>query len=67
VSAAVNAVFGTAQGISLLLGGLVAIALSPREIYAVGGLLGLAATAIVAVASASRTSSPAAPVDAPAG
>jgi MFS family permease len=67
VSAAANAIFGTAQGVSLLLGGLVAIALSPREIYAVGGLLGLAATAIVAVTSASRTSSPAAPVDAPAG
>src|SRR5262245_51948567 len=34
VSAAANAVFGGTQGGSLLLGGVVAIALSPREIYA---------------------------------
>jgi MFS family permease len=67
VSAAANAIFGTAQGVSLLLGGVVAIALSPREIYAIGGLLGLIASGIVAVAANSRTSSPAAPVDAAAG
>jgi len=67
VSAAANAVLGTAQGASLLVGGLVAIVLSPRAIYAVGGLLGLAATGVVAVATASRTSRPPAPVDAPAG
>jgi MFS family permease len=56
VSAAANAVFGSAQGASLLLGGLVAIVLSPRTIYAVAGLLGLAAAGVVAVASASRAS-----------
>jgi hypothetical protein len=48
VSAAANAVFGGAQGASLLLGGLVAGVLSPRAIYAVAGLLGLAAAGIVA-------------------
>ena len=67
VSAAANAVFGSAQGASLLLGGVVAIVLSPRAIYAVAGLLGLTAAGIVAVASASRTSRQAAPVDASAG
>jgi MFS family permease len=49
VSAAANAVLGGAQGISLLLGGAVAVVLSPRAIYAVGGLLGLAAALILAV------------------
>jgi MFS family permease len=49
VSAAANAMFGGAQGTSLLLGGLVATVLSPREIYAVGGLLGLAATGLLVV------------------
>jgi MFS family permease len=48
VSAAANAVFGGAQGASLLLGGAVAVVLSPRTIYAVAGLLGLAAAGIVA-------------------
>jgi MFS family permease len=67
VSAAANAVFGGAQGASLLLGGLVAVVLSPRTIYAVAGLLGLAAAGLVAVTSASGTSSRATPVDAPAG
>jgi MFS family permease len=61
VSAAANAVFGGTQGASLLLGGVVANALSPRAIYAVAGLLGLAAAAVVAVTSASRTSSQVAP------
>jgi MFS family permease len=64
VSAAANAVFGGAQGASLLLGGLVAIVLSPRAIYAVGGLLGLAATGVLAVTSASRISGRTTPVDA---
>jgi MFS family permease len=64
VSATANAVFGGAQGASLLLGGVVAIALSPRAIYAVAGLLGLAAAGTLAVTSASRTSSRAVPVDA---
>jgi MFS family permease len=67
VSAAANALFGTAQGASLLLGGVVAIVLSPRAIYAIGGLLGLTAAGIVAVATASRTSGRATPVDAAAG
>jgi MFS family permease len=55
VSATANAVFGTAQGASLLLGGVVAVVLSPRAIYAGAGLLGVVAAAIVAVNS--RTSS----------
>jgi MFS family permease len=49
VSATANAIFGGAQGASLLLGGLVAVVLSPRAIYAVAGLLGLAAAGVVAV------------------
>jgi MFS family permease len=55
VSATTNAVFGGAQGGSLLLGGVVAIALSPRAIYALAGLLGLGAAGIVGILSASRT------------
>jgi MFS family permease len=51
VSATANAVFGGAQGASLLLGGAVAIVLSPRATYAVAGLLGLAAAGIVAAAT----------------
>ena len=60
VSAAANAVFGAAQGVSLLLGGAVAIVLSPRAIYAVAGLLGLSAAGIVAVTHESPDSEPAA-------
>lgn len=67
VSAAANAVFGSAQGASLLAGGVVAIVLSPREIYAVAGLLGLAAAGLIALTVAPRIASRAAPVDAPAG
>jgi MFS family permease len=67
VSATANAVFGSAQGASLLLGGVVAILLSPREVYVVAGLLGLTAAGIVAVTTASQTSSRATPVDASAG
>jgi hypothetical protein len=55
VSAAANAMFGGTQGVALLLGGAVAVVLSPRAIYAVAGLLGLAAAAAVTVTSASRT------------
>ena len=62
VSAAANAVFGGAQGASLLLGGVVAVALSPRAIYAVAGLLGLAAAGLVAVTHASPDSEPAVPL-----
>jgi MFS family permease len=54
VSATANAIFGGAQGMSLLLGGAVAVALSPRSIYAVAGLLGLAAAAVVAITHASQ-------------
>jgi MFS family permease len=49
VSASINAIVGGAQGVSLLLGGLVAIVLSPREIYGIAGLLGLAAAGLVAL------------------
>jgi MFS family permease len=66
VSAAASAVLGGAQGGSLLLGGLVAVVLSPRAIYAVAGVLGLAAAGLLAVTSASRTSTQATAVDAPA-
>jgi MFS family permease len=48
VSAAANAIFGTAQGTSLLLGGLVALVLSPQAVYAVAGLLGVVAAGVVA-------------------
>ena len=58
VSAAANAIFGGAQGASLLLGGAVAVALSPREVYAVAGLLGLTATGIIAVGHASPDAEP---------
>lgn len=61
---AIGTGLGGAQGASLLLGGAVAAVLSPRAIYALAGLLGLAAAGIVAIASASRTSSRAVPVDA---
>jgi MFS family permease len=57
VSATASAVLGGAQGASLLLGGVVAVALPPRAIYAVAGLLGLAAAGLVAVTSSARTSS----------
>jgi MFS family permease len=67
VSAAANAVFGSAQGASLLVGGVVAIVLSPREVYAVAGLLGLTAAGVVALSRASRTVGRATPVDASAG
>jgi MFS family permease len=67
VSAAAGAVFAGAQGASLLLGGAVAVVLSPRAIYAVAGLLGLTAAGILAATTASRTSSRATPADAPAG
>jgi MFS family permease len=49
ISAAANAVLKSAEGVSLLLGGVVALVLSPRAIYAVAGLLGLAAAGLVAL------------------
>lgn len=54
VSATANAVVGGAQGTSLLFGGAVAAVLSPRAIYAVAGLLGLAAAGIVVFTSSSQ-------------
>lgn len=59
VSATANALFGGAQGASLLLGGVVAVGLSPRAIYALAGVLGLAAAGVVALTSGSRTGEPA--------
>jgi MFS family permease len=64
VSATANAIFGGAQGASLLLGGAVAVALSPRVIYAVAGLLGLATAGILAVTYTSPDSALAAPTEA---
>ena len=58
VSAAANAIFGATQGVSLLLGGAVAVVLSPRAIYAVAGLLGLGAAGVVAVTHESPDSEP---------
>jgi MFS family permease len=57
VSASVNALLGGASGASLLLGGAVAVVLSPREIYAAAGLLGLAASGLMAVRHGTRTRS----------
>jgi len=56
VSATANAVLGGAQGASVLLGGAVAIALSPRAVYATAGVLGLTAAGFLAVHTASRWS-----------
>jgi hypothetical protein len=52
VSATTNAIFGGAQGASLLVGGAVAVTLSPRGIYAIAGLLGLAAAGVLAATHA---------------
>ena len=49
VSAAANAILGGAQGASLLLGGALAVVLSPRELYAAAGLLGLGAAGLLAI------------------
>jgi MFS family permease len=51
VAATVNAVVTAAQGASLLAGGVLAIALAPRAIYALAGLLGLLATGGTAAAT----------------
>jgi MFS family permease len=61
VSAAATAAVGGAQGVSLLAGGAVAAVLSPRAIYAVAGLLGVAVALAIAVffaARAARTGQP---------
>lgn len=54
VSAAASAILGGAQGGSLLVGGLVSTALSPRAIYAIAGLLGLAAAGLLAATTTTR-------------
>jgi MFS family permease len=54
VSAATSALLGGAQGGSLLVGGLVSGVLSPRAIYAVGGLLGLATAGLLAATTTLR-------------
>jgi MFS family permease len=56
VSAAANAAIGGAQGASLLIGGAVAVVLSPRAIYAIAGALGVAAAMTIAVLHAIRMS-----------
>jgi MFS family permease len=58
VSAAAGAIFGAAQGASLLIGGAVVLVLSARELYAVAGLLGLAAAGLVAVTSDGEATTP---------
>jgi MFS family permease len=64
VSATTNGVFGAAQGASLLLGGVVAVVLSPRAIYATAGMLGLAAAVVLAVMTGSRAARQAVSVEA---
>jgi MFS family permease len=54
VSAAANAAIGGAQGVSLLAGGAVAVVLSPREIYAMAGMLGVAVAIAIALFFAAR-------------
>ncbi|MGC2191214.1 MAG: MFS transporter [Candidatus Dormiibacterota bacterium] len=55
VSAAANAAIGGAQGVSLIVGGAVAVALSPRAIYATAGLLGVGVAVALAVLHGART------------
>jgi MFS family permease len=54
MSAAATAAVGGAQGVSLLAGGAVAAVLSPREIYALAGVLGVAVAIALAVFFAAR-------------
>jgi MFS family permease len=54
VSAAANAALGGAQGVSLLAGGAIAAVLSPRAIYAIAGMLGVAITITIAVFGIAR-------------
>jgi MFS family permease len=56
VSAAANAAVGGAQGVSLLVGGAVAVVLSPRTIYATAGLLGVAVAIVTGLHHAARRS-----------
>jgi MFS family permease len=63
VAAAANAAVGGAQGVSLLLGGAVAAALSPRAIYGIGGSLGVAVAIAIGLfhRAAGRSPDPAEP------
>ncbi|MGC1183813.1 MAG: MFS transporter [Candidatus Dormiibacterota bacterium] len=54
VSAAANAAIGGAQGVSLLVGGAVAVALSPRAIYAIAGLFGVGVAVALAALHGGR-------------
>jgi MFS family permease len=54
VSAAASAAIGGAQGVSLLAGGAVAAVLSPREIYAIAGLVGVAVAIAIGAFHAAR-------------
>jgi MFS family permease len=56
VSATANAAIGGTQGVSLLAGGAVATVLSPREIYAIAGTLGVAVAIAIAAFFATRAS-----------
>jgi hypothetical protein len=56
VSAAANAAIGGAQGVSLLAGGAVAAVLSPRAIYAMAGILGVAVAIALAGFQRARSS-----------
>jgi MFS family permease len=56
VSAAAMALLGGGQGVSLLAGGAVAAVLSPRAIYAMAGLLGVASAIAMGVLHAARPS-----------
>jgi MFS family permease len=55
VSASTNAAIGGAQGVSLLAGGAVAAVLSPRAIYAIAGLLGVAVAIAIGLSRAGQT------------
>jgi MFS family permease len=55
VAAAANGAAGGAQGTSLLLGGAIAAALSPRAIYALAGALGAAVAITIGVLNATRS------------
>jgi predicted MFS family arabinose efflux permease len=52
VSAAANAAIGGAQGASLLIGGAIALVLSPRAIYGIAGILGVGAAITIGVLNA---------------
>jgi MFS family permease len=65
VSAAANAALGGSQATSLLAGGVLAGFLSPRSVYAVAGLLGLAASGALALAITAAGHSPARAVHPP--